>query len=158
MVEVNGTYKHGRYDKIWLDSLHVMSNVKKCCHKRRPTGRIRLTTQIHRIKFHPDQMKSEGENEANRFRFALTLWPQAKSRSMIVVWNGMVEVMVPINMAGMNKFGWIVSVRCPMLNLLLHKLASKLDKQNSLRNSIWYSYGSKSLVFYPVSMLADHLT
>ena len=27
MVEVKGAYKHGRYEKIWLNSLHVMSNV-----------------------------------------------------------------------------------------------------------------------------------
>ena len=28
MVEVNGAYKHGRYEKVWLNSLHVMSNDK----------------------------------------------------------------------------------------------------------------------------------
>ena len=28
----------------------------------------------HQIKFHPDQLKSVGENKANRFYFALTLW------------------------------------------------------------------------------------
>ena len=28
MVEVNGTYKHGKYDKICLNSVRVMSNVK----------------------------------------------------------------------------------------------------------------------------------
>ena len=28
MVEVNGTCKHGRYNKIWLKSLCVMSNIK----------------------------------------------------------------------------------------------------------------------------------
>ena len=28
MVEVNGTYKHGRYENNWLNSFHVMSNVK----------------------------------------------------------------------------------------------------------------------------------
>ena len=28
MVEVNGAYKHGWYEQIWLNSLCVMSNVK----------------------------------------------------------------------------------------------------------------------------------
>ena len=28
MVEVSDTYKHGRYEKILLNSLHVMSNHK----------------------------------------------------------------------------------------------------------------------------------
>ena len=28
MVEVKGAYKHGGYDKMWLKSLHVMSNIK----------------------------------------------------------------------------------------------------------------------------------
>ena len=28
MEEVNGAYKHGRYEEIWLNSLRVMSNVK----------------------------------------------------------------------------------------------------------------------------------
>ena len=28
VVKVNGSYKHGRYDKIWLKSLHVMSNIE----------------------------------------------------------------------------------------------------------------------------------
>ena len=28
MVEINGAYKDGRYDKSWLNSLHVMSNIK----------------------------------------------------------------------------------------------------------------------------------
>ena len=27
-VEVNGVYKHGNYERIWLKTLHVMSNVK----------------------------------------------------------------------------------------------------------------------------------
>ena len=30
------------------------------------------------IKFHPDQMKSVGENEAKSLYFALTLWPPGK--------------------------------------------------------------------------------
>ena len=33
----------------------------------------------HHIKFHPDQLKSVQENEANGFCFALTLWPPAKA-------------------------------------------------------------------------------
>ena len=28
MVEVNGAYKHGRYEKIWFNSLRVMANDK----------------------------------------------------------------------------------------------------------------------------------
>ena len=28
IVEVKGVYKHGRYEKNWLKSLHIMSNVK----------------------------------------------------------------------------------------------------------------------------------
>ena len=28
MVEVNGAYKHGKYEKLWLKSLCVMSTVK----------------------------------------------------------------------------------------------------------------------------------
>ena len=28
MVEVSGTYKHGRYERIWLKSLCIISNVK----------------------------------------------------------------------------------------------------------------------------------
>ena len=27
MAEVNGAYKHGRYENIWVKSLHVMSNI-----------------------------------------------------------------------------------------------------------------------------------
>ena len=37
MVEVNGTYQHSRYEQIWLNSLHVMSNATW------------LITQIHMI-------------------------------------------------------------------------------------------------------------
>ena len=28
MVEVNDAYNHGRCENIWLNSLHVMSNIK----------------------------------------------------------------------------------------------------------------------------------
>ena len=30
------------------------------------------------MKFQPDKLQSVRENKANRFRFLLTLWPQAK--------------------------------------------------------------------------------
>ena len=39
----------------------------------------------HHIKLYPDQIKSVKENEANLFCFALTLRPQARSRSVKVV-------------------------------------------------------------------------
>ena len=54
MVNVNGAYKHGRYEKKMWSSLRVMSNIKVFAMLGRrparwPTGRTRLTTQIHMI-------------------------------------------------------------------------------------------------------------
>ena len=37
MVEVNGAYKHGRYEKIWLHTLCVMSNLKVFATQNRQT-------------------------------------------------------------------------------------------------------------------------
>ena len=34
---------------------------------------VQLELHHHHIKFHPDQMKSVGENEVKRFYFVLTL-------------------------------------------------------------------------------------
>ena len=39
---------------------------------------VQLEVLPHHLKFHPDQMKSVGENEAIRFYFALTWCPQDK--------------------------------------------------------------------------------
>ena len=30
MQKENGAHRHGRYDRIWLKSLHVVANVKIC--------------------------------------------------------------------------------------------------------------------------------
>ena len=57
------------------------------------------------MNFHPDQMKSMGENEANGFCFAQILWPQAVRVSDSGM-NIMVELEVngAHNMEGMNIF------------------------------------------------------
>ena len=71
----------------------------------------------YRIKFHPAQFKSVSENEANRFCFSLTLWPPSKinvSESSIK-WQ---KSMVPISMAGVNKFGWKICMYCPTFKFL----------------------------------------
>ena len=54
MVEVISAYKHGRYEKNWLNSLHVMSNVKvfairDCKLASHPDGRTQLITLIYVI-------------------------------------------------------------------------------------------------------------
>ena len=39
MVEVNGTYRHGRYENIWLTDLRIMSSVKAfATQEGRPAG------------------------------------------------------------------------------------------------------------------------
>ena len=37
--------------------------------------------RFNTIKFHPDHLKSVRENEANRFSFALNLWPPGKIKA-----------------------------------------------------------------------------
>ena len=60
MVEVNEAYKykHGKYEKIWLKSLHVMSNIKILPHHHGwialqsaawVASQTQLITQIHTI-------------------------------------------------------------------------------------------------------------
>ena len=39
---------------------------------------VQLEYLWHHIKFHPDELNSEQENEANRLCFVLTLWNPAK--------------------------------------------------------------------------------
>ena len=46
MVKVNGAYKYGRCEKIWLKTLGVMSNVKSFCHASHPANRTNTTYDI----------------------------------------------------------------------------------------------------------------
>ena len=54
---------------ISLDSINLTKKQNKNVQHELP--------QYH-IKFHPDEMKSVRENEAKRFCFTQTFWPQAK--------------------------------------------------------------------------------
>ena len=58
MVDVNGAYKHGRYDNIWLNSLRVMSNIKVFAHAKRPAGRTNTTHYIDQYDIEMDSKKS----------------------------------------------------------------------------------------------------
>ena len=54
MVEVSIAYKHGRYEKLWLNSLHVMSKAEVFATQDgrmdgQPAERTRLGKQIHMI-------------------------------------------------------------------------------------------------------------
>ena len=45
MVDVNGAYKKGRYEKIWLNGLPVTSNIKIfATQDGRPVGQTQLIT------------------------------------------------------------------------------------------------------------------
>ena len=61
------------------------------------------------IKFHPDPLKSVGENKTNSFCSALTLWPSAmvKVTERGVKWQ---TSMVLVGMAGVKQFGWKVFI------------------------------------------------
>ena len=71
---------------------------------------VQLEFLHHHIKFHLDQMKNVRENDGNRFCFMLTLWPAGKVKihESGIKWQ---KSMVPISMAGMNKFGY-TAVQC----------------------------------------------
>ena len=59
MVEVSGTYKHDRYEKIWLNSLNVMSNIEVFA-----TQAVNPLTQ-HLLKStttHPAQSRQHEDN------------------------------------------------------------------------------------------------
>ena len=57
MAEVNGAHRHGRYEKIWLKSLHVMLNVKSVYHT--DTWPARQTT--HYIDPYDAHMMKKGK-------------------------------------------------------------------------------------------------
>ena len=52
---------------------------------------VQLELLQKQITFYPDHLKSVQENEAKKFCFALTLWPQPRSRSVKDLYT-MVEV------------------------------------------------------------------
>ena len=54
MIEFNGGYKHGRFEKIWLNSLCEMFNVKVFATE---DGQTRLITYSYESK--TDKKKSE---------------------------------------------------------------------------------------------------
>ena len=58
----------------FFDAVSKKSNYFPRVHK--PCSKTKLLHYL--TKFHPIQLKSVQENEANRFCFVLTLWPQAK--------------------------------------------------------------------------------
>ena len=54
---------------VWIHS--VKQKLFSCFNK----SYSKAVELFHHMKFHPDQMKSVRENEANRFCFVLTMWP-----------------------------------------------------------------------------------
>ena len=55
MAEVNGIYKHGRYELIWLNSLRVMSNVKVFAMQDELAGWPNMTHYIDPYDTHMNQ-------------------------------------------------------------------------------------------------------
>ena len=56
MVAVDGAFKHGRYDKIWLKSLRAVSNVKVLATQDgRTDGRTNTSHYINPYDTHMDQ-------------------------------------------------------------------------------------------------------
>ena len=45
MVDVDGAYKHGNNENIWLNSLRAMSNIS-LCHIRQPASQMNMTHYI----------------------------------------------------------------------------------------------------------------
>ena len=67
MVAINGTYKHGRYEIICLNSLRVMSNVKFLPGKmdKRLTGQTYMTHCIDQYDTHMHQIATNIKTKQN---------------------------------------------------------------------------------------------
>ena len=101
MVDVNGAYKHGRYEKIWLNSLHVMSNMK-VFDMRPPAGRTNTTHYINPYDTHMDQKCTSWigfliiitviivKKTAIKSSFRLTLRGLATNRTCVMAVGGMI--------------------------------------------------------------------
>ena len=72
IVEVNGAYKHGRYDKIWLKSISVMSNVEfltpKMAGQRSFSQPAGQTNTIHYIHPYDTQMHQKRHHDLSGHR------------------------------------------------------------------------------------------
>ena len=55
LVEVNGTCKHGLYERIWQKSLQIPSNVKAMPHNGPPASHMNMTDYIDRHATPMDQ-------------------------------------------------------------------------------------------------------
>ena len=105
---------------------------------------VQLQLLNHLPKFYSMQLKSVRENETNRFFFPQTLWPSQGQGH----WNGIQwwRSMVPISMAEIKnldeKFANYVHGKVfamPYCSLARH---------DWLYRSIWYSYRSKTLLYF----------
>ena len=92
------------------------------------------------ITFHHDQMKRVGENEANKFCFALTLWLPGKVKvsESGIKWH---KLMVPISMAGMKISVTLTKFRNDKVSVTEDGwVAVRLYGQTWLLHwSIWYT-------------------
>ena len=93
------------------------------------------------IKFHPDQMKSERENEPNKFYFALILRPPGK----VKVSESGIKV---AEFNGTYKHGrYEQNLRNSLhvmsnVKVLPRKTAGRTNEHDTLHRSVWYSYWS----------------
>ena len=104
----------------------------------------------HHIKFHPDDLKSVQENEVNSYCSVLTFWLPVKVKvtESGIKWQ---TSMVPINVAGVNKFGGNLCAWCSKLNFLLGKtpcgrLAGQTRKTDYIEPYFCYLYRLKKTV------------